>query len=164
MIVVMNGELTKLGEPDSILKLAHEYSTKTINDKIKAYSLLVISLKKIIDSIDPAAETPKKPQEIHLQVIENIICNAPQLFNDNITEEFFLIKNILDSQAEKLPLNSDHKIHFQKLLGYIIKLKKRQICFYKFWKWSFGILIFLILFVVLIISIEIAFYKFLDLM
>jgi hypothetical protein len=153
-----------LGEADSILKLATEYTTKSVNDKIKAYSLLEISLNKIIDSIDPTAEAAEAPQRTHLQVIENIICNDPQLFNDTLIGEFFSIKNIFDSQAEKLPLNDGHKIYFQNLLEDVIKFKKIQIRIYRFVKWSFIILIFVILILALIISVEIAISKFLELM
>jgi len=101
---------------DSVIKLATEYSTRAISEKVIRLDRLVISLNKILRSFHQSATKAEAPQIVHLQAIEDIFYRDPQLFDDTLMDRFFLIKDELDSGIQSLPLTAEHQTIFAEIL------------------------------------------------
>lgn len=111
--------MTGIPEADSFIKLISEHSTKFYLEKRLNLGRLRISLEKIVCSFNKDCEDERasKKQEVHFQVIENILFQNPHLLNKDTIKSFFSIKNKLDTGAEILPLKS-----YQTEIGNILKV------------------------------------------
>jgi adenosine deaminase CECR1 len=109
---------------DTVIKLATEYSTKAVSERVIRLDRLIISVNKIIRSLNERATRAADPQMVHLQMIEDIFFHDPQLFDDALMSRFFSIKDELDSGAKQLPLAGDK---YQDLFGDILdKVTKKR--------------------------------------
>jgi len=115
---------------DSLIKIATEHKTKAVTEKNILSNRLTLSVNKIIasfqsETVDCQVET----QKVHMQVIENILYQVPDLIDDNSLQQFFAIKNDLDSGAERLPLSTRSQVLFPVLSRKITeKRNKLRIC------------------------------------
>ena len=116
-----------MAEIDSVIKLATEYSTKAISERVIRLDRLIISLNKIIRSLNAGAVNPQPPQVVHLQNIENIFFHDPQLFDDALMDTFFMLKDDLDSGARVLPLSgAEYQTYFTDILDKVTKKRNHQ--------------------------------------
>jgi len=139
-----------MGAIDSVIKLATEYSTKAISERVIRLDRLIISLKKIIRSLRPGAVNSQAPQVVHLQNIENIFYHDPQLFDDALMNRFFSIKDELDCGAKGLPLGGEYEGVFLNMLTKVTRKRNRErmlarLVAFVVWIFVVGILIWLLI-------------------
>lgn len=109
------------------VELATKLSTKNIEEQIVRIERLIISFNKIITSLNKNAPdaSRRRVQEIHFQLIENIIYHDTHLFIGEslhyFTEYFFEIKDKLDSKIIDLPLTGEE--YARKFIPLVVALK-----------------------------------------
>ena len=138
------------------IELATKISTRNINEQIVRIDRLIISFGKIVTSFHENAteDGKRKVQTTHLQVIENIFYQDAHLFDEKMAkkfiDEFFSLKDRLDSNVLELPLTSDKYMTFFTamlvILGYIKKnlqfrAKRKKMLLILLWCVLLGIII-----------------------
>lgn len=135
-----------MGTIDSVITLATEFSTKAVSEQVIRLDRLIISIDKIIRSFNPNATNPSPPQMVHLQSIEDIFYRDPQLFDEELMNKFFDVKNDLDSGAKTLPLSSsEYESVFIDIRNKVIKKRNRLKFFSKILKYTIMFLLALLL-------------------